>query len=116
MILIYVARPLTSPNGWVREQNIRRAEEAAVELISRGYAVICVHSLDRFQAERFNYEVWMSMDIEILSRCDACFMVPSWENSKGAVRENNWCHENDYPVFYDMRELDRWARAFKPDL
>jgi len=87
----------------------------AFELAQLGFAPICVHSFERFHQGVFSAAEWMEIDLEILSRCDACFMVEGWGTSKGSIKENNWCHENGYPVFYDIKTLETWAETFEEE-
>src|SRR5690606_16284852 len=45
--VVYVAGPYSAPDSWHREQNIRRAETVATEIMALfpDVAVICVHTM-----------------------------------------------------------------------
>ena len=101
MQVIYVAGPYRSDSAWGIEQNIRRAEEAALELWRKGYAVICPHANTRFFQGAMDDSVWLNGDIEILTRCDAIYMIKGWEKSKGATKELELSQELGLEVYYE---------------
>lgn len=53
------------------------------ELLSYGYMVFNPAILP----DGFEYEDYMDLDLLILSRCDAIFLMRDWKNSPGAKRE-----------------------------
>lgn len=53
------------------------------ELLSYGYVVFNPAILP----DGFEYEDYMDLDLLILSRCDAIFLMRDWKNSPGANRE-----------------------------
>jgi len=53
------------------------------ELLSYGYVVFNPAVLP----DGFEYEDYMDLDLLILSRCDAIFLMRDWRNSPGAKRE-----------------------------
>ena len=53
------------------------------ELLSYGYVVFNPAILP----DGFEYEDYMDLDLLILSRCDAIFLMRDWKNSPGAKRE-----------------------------
>ncbi len=83
----YVVGPFRAESHWEIEQNIRRAEAYALELWLQGYAVICPHTNTRFYQGAAPDEVWLTGDLEILSRCDIIAMLLGWEKSSGSVDE-----------------------------
>lgn len=89
MRVVYIAGPFRAANAWEIEQNIRKAEEAALALWRSGYAVICPHANTRFFQGAAPDDVWLEGDLEILRRCDVICALPGWENSVGAVAEVN---------------------------
>jgi hypothetical protein len=54
------------------------------------------------------YAFWIETSIEPLSRCDAMFLVPSWQQSSGARRELQFARERGIPVFEDLETLTNW--------
>jgi len=85
--LIYVAGPYRASTEWQLEQNIRTAETATVRLVQKGYAVICPHKNTAHLGGVAPDETWLQICLEIVNRCDAIYLLKTWRESKGAVRE-----------------------------
>jgi hypothetical protein len=111
MKVVYVAGPFRGANSWEIEQNIRRAEALALDVWRMGAAVICPHANTRFFQGAADDEVWLSGDLEILSRCDAVLLTPDWERSAGAMEERETALNLGIKVLYTLRELDEWLSA-----
>lgn len=112
MKVVYVAGKFRGPNHWVVENNIRRAEEVALDLWRMGAAVICPHTNTRFFDGAAPDEIWLEGDIEIMKRCDAVYMVGDWRASKGATAEREVALAAGIPVFDgDYGEFERWLVA-----
>ncbi len=108
MIVAYVAGPFRGVSAWDIEQNIRRAEEIALELWQMGVAVMCPHTNTRFFEGAAPDSVWLDGYLEILKRCDVVVMVNGWEKSTGSRAERLRALELDIPVF-DSIEFIRSA-------
>lgn len=98
--LVYVAGPFRAPNYWQQEQNIRRAEEIALELWRQDCAVICPHSNTRFFQGAAPDEVWLEGDLVMVERCDAVVLTPDWSKSEGARVEQAHAAAFGIPYFY----------------
>ena len=61
----------------------KKFEAVQNELTSYGYVVFNPAVLP----DGFEYEDYMSLDLLILSRCDAIYLLRDWKNSPGAKRE-----------------------------
>lgn len=85
MKLIYIAGPYSNHNESGVFDNIMRARAKAFELWKAGYAAICPHMNTAFMG--LTYEEVIPGDLEMLSRCDAIYLLKGWRQSKGAVRE-----------------------------
>ncbi len=105
MKVIYIAGPFRGPSAWDIEQNIRRAEELALEVWRSGNAAICPHTNTRFFQGAADDKVWLDGDIEIMKRCDAVLMTVDWERSSGARIEHELAHQLGIPVMYSSAEL-----------
>lgn len=109
MQLIFVAGPFRAPTPWQVEQNVRRAEEASLDLWKiGGVAVICPHTNTRFFQDECPDEVWLTGIMEILRRCDAVFAVPGWSKSTGTMAEIAEAKRLDKPVFFSLQEVLDW--------
>lgn len=75
---IYLSGKITGDANY--RQKFGSMEE---ELLSYGYVVFNPAILP----DGFEYEDYMDLDLLILSRCDAIFLMRDWRNSPGAKRE-----------------------------
>ena len=107
MKVVYVAGPFRGKDSWEMEQNIRRAEELALEVWRAGHAAICPHTNTRFFQGAAKDEVWLFGDLAILERCDAVLMTPNWERSEGAKAERQHAIIHHIPIFYSLEALNR---------
>jgi len=96
MEVIYVAGKYLddyeNPTREGTDANIAIAEEYSIELVRKGYAVITPHKntagYEKYEdGKEITWDTWLAMDFEIIRRCDAIYMLPNWEKSKGAKME-----------------------------
>jgi hypothetical protein len=87
MFVVYVAGPYRAKDAWAREQNIRRAEEAAFALAEMGAAPLCPHTMTRFFDGTLSDDYWLAVTLELMRRCDAILLLDGWERSAGARAE-----------------------------
>ena len=114
MKVVYIAGPFRAPNSWEIEQNIRRAENLALEvwmLTKNGESLasaICPHANTRFFQGYGPDEIWLRGDLEIVLRCDALLLVEGWERSEGTLKEIEFARDNNIPVFNTLENLYAW--------
>lgn len=85
-------------------ENVARAKAAALDLLRRGFAPLCPHTMyDGFDADRNQI---ISADLELLRRCDAILMLEGWNKSEGALLEYQFAQEHGIPIFYSVVELE----------
>jgi hypothetical protein len=111
MTVVYIIGPFRASNSWDIEQNVRRAEEVALQIWRLGAAVICPHTNSRFFHGAASDNVWLDGDIEILKRCDAAFTVDGWIDSAGSKAEVHICENYKIPIFNHMIALGNWLRT-----
>jgi hypothetical protein len=89
MKLIYVAGPYSAPTPEGIAANVKAAAEAGQELMRRGWAVICPHSMTHNWdiGTGLEYSHFIAADLELLRRCDAIYLLPDWTESNGALGE-----------------------------
>lgn len=106
MKLIFVGGAYYAPTWSGIEDNIRKADAAAIKLVKEGWAVICPHK-NSAHWEVYNTflplgnNTWYQIDIEILKRCDAIFLLKDWQESKGTVAEFNVAFQQGLAVYYE---------------
>jgi len=103
MELIYVAGPYRSKCEWQLEGFLRHAEDASLKLWKEGWAVICPHKNTAHFGGALGIpdSVWLDGDLEIISRCDAIYMLKGFEDSKGATAELERALDLGLDVYYE---------------
>jgi len=116
VIVVYVAGAYKAPTSWQREQNVRRAENAALEIAKLGASPLCPHTNTRFFEGECTPEFWYEATMELLRRCDAIFVIGSdWQQSEGTVREVEEATRLKKPVFFSLWALEQWVNPGKRD-
>lgn len=108
MRVIYIAGPYRGRDNWEIEQNIRRAEALGLEVWRLGAAALVPHCNTRFFSGAAPDEVWLTGDLELLSRCDAVLLTEDWKRSSGARAEVEFARRKRIPVFETLEELKSW--------
>jgi len=105
MKIIYVAGKYTAKTRNDIAENIKKAEDASVSLLKQGWGVFTPHKntshYEQYEDEDLTYETWIELGLEMLSRCDAIFMLRNWKDSKGACRERELAASLEMPIFYE---------------
>jgi hypothetical protein len=111
MRVIYIAGPYRSKRGefYVRA-NIREAERAALLVWRFGGVAMCPHKNTAGFGGAYGIldQVWLMGDLELLSRCDAIYLLPGWESSSGTRAERVFAEDKGIPVLYNEAELYRF--------
>lgn len=128
MKMAFIAGPFYG-NGddEVIAQNIKIAEDAAIELANRRVEFFCPHTHTGSLAKRclVGESFFRALCRSILIRVADCLVVlPGWEDSEGTKKEIKLAHELQIPIFYlksanDSETLDkimRFAHGAKPNL
>jgi nucleoside 2-deoxyribosyltransferase len=108
MKVIYVAGPIRAKGSfWKREQNIRAAEEVALQLWKMGFAVICPHTMCRYYDDMNPREAgfYLRGDLELIKRSDAIMLLDDWEESEGSVDEHSFAIKEGMLIFYGLDDF-----------
>mgnify|MGYP001225521043 FL=1 len=96
-ILVYV---IGAYSGNVIE-NIQKAEDVSIDLIRAGYHVITPHKntagYEKYEDDILTYQTWIDLDLNILSRCDAIYIMNSAKESKGSQIEIAFAKKHNIP-------------------
>ena len=84
--------------------NIIHARNAAFELWHLGWACICPHTNTIFMGSMMGDKMFLEGDLEIVSRCDAIFMLNNWIKSTGAQAELKLAISLNKEVYYEDLE------------
>ena len=88
MVRVYMAGAISGANPLETFRNIDRGTAWSAEVLSQGFAVYSPF-IDPGLVGRatLSMEQVYAMSLEWLKVCDAVFLVPGWEDSKGTLRE-----------------------------
>lgn len=111
---IYVAGPLSADTPELMQMHADKADRITRELIVRGHFVFCPHtqSVSHFtdgRPEFLDYQ-WIVEYHDIdgwVSVCDAIYMLPDWERSKGAKMEHEAAVRMGLEVFYELADVPK---------
>ena len=108
-IRVYVAGPYTHPDPCI---NVRRAVEAAEELVDDGFIPYVPHLTHLWHLiSPHNIEFWYEYDLEWLSCCHALLRLEGV--SIGADREVNVAKIKSIPVFYSVFDVVKWRARYE---
>ena len=110
MKTVFIAGPYRGVNAWAVEKNVQYAEAYIYPIAELGAAPLCPHTMTRNFDGTFTDEFWLEVTMELMTRCDAIFMVPGWQRSEGARAELAEAEALGLPWFDDMMELSIWLR------
>ena len=109
MPLAYVAGPYRAKTEWQLVQNIREAEDLALELWRMGLAVICpqkntAHFGGGIITEEGGADdsLWLAGDLVMMLRCDLVVTTDRWQESAGARAEVDIAHKYGIPVAHTL--------------
>lgn len=98
--LLYVAGPYS---GDIKN-NIQRAEEVSIDLIRNGFHVITPHKncagYEKYEDKNINHSTWIDMDNDLISRCDAIYVMENYEKSLGTRNEIDYGIALKLPIIY----------------
>jgi hypothetical protein len=106
--VLYISGPITAATTWVVEQNVRKAEQVYCWCCLYGVPAICVHTMGRFVGDLLTHAQWMDIDLALLRRCHAIYMLPGWEKSAGACEELEEAQRLGLKVLYSIDEVCKY--------
>jgi len=100
------------------DHNINVAKIFAIELWEMGFTVICPHlNTAHFEQDcTCKYDDYLQGDLELLSRCDAIFMLPNWKYSEGAGVEKGFAIEHNLiKILHNLDDAKNWKEKLTDD-
>lgn len=104
--LVYVAGPYTSVDRNHVDRNIAVAYQTGVELATKGVVPVIPHTMYGMWEGKFSYDFILSLDFELIKRCDAIYKI---SDSPGTTIELRLARELGIPVFERMDVLKEWV-------
>lgn len=108
--VVYVSGKMTAKDKQEEKNNILIALSVAAKLWNIGFTALCPHTNapQPINGCGCRYEEYIEGDLELLSRCDAIFMLYGWEQSVGATLEHQEAEKLSLPIFYEIESLMRY--------
>ena len=114
MKLIYVSGPMT-PTVYYPDLavNRKRLQDAGRCLFEQGHAVIVPvftwldhHQpyIDQLAADKYGplYDKIVKLDVELLRRCDAIYLLRGWTTSRGATIEHDDAVRQNKEIIFEL--------------
>jgi len=96
--LFYIAGPFRGPTPWIVENNIREAEALGLLVANAGGLPVIPHAMYRFFDKALPDQFWLEGTANLLMRCDALVLHPSWQKSSGSKAELELAQKHHFPV------------------
>jgi hypothetical protein len=127
MKLIYIAGKYTGKTYLEIEDNIKKAEAVAIELIAKkgkqGYYPVTPHlNTAHFEIyepclDGIDYDYWLEGTAEMLKRCDGILLMKSWYESSGAIKECGLAQQLNIPIYFNIDDINcpkyKYKQKFK---
>ena len=103
MKIVYVAGPYIAAGFMGIEENIRKAEAAAIRLWNAGFGVFCPHlNTAHFEVKaEAGEQQYRDFDLRMLSACDAVFVLCGYQYSEGTCAKINEAKRLGIPVYHE---------------
>lgn len=114
--LIYIAGRYSAPTRAGVEANIAHAVDWGVRIAEFGGMPVIPHANTadaRFEQAQ-GYKFWIAGTMSLLRACDACVLIPDWEQSAGARGERDEMLRLLRPVFVAATEWEKIKRWIGP--
>ena len=96
---VYLSGKIT---GLAEDVYMHRFKQAELKLKQLGYIVI--NPAKKGEIPGYKWTDYMKEDLKLLMDCDFIYMIPGWEDSKGAVLEHSLSQTLGIPVLKVMGE------------
>lgn len=110
--LIYIAGPFRGPTPLAVRRNVEAARDAGLLVAQVGGYPIIPHTMTSEFDKQLTDEFWLDGMMELLRRCDAVFLLPTWKDSRGATAEYEEAIRRGTPTFGDLSALRHWVTGY----
>lgn len=93
---IYISGPVTSDPDYRK-----RFQEAEDKLRMQGHDAVNPARVADIIRTDMTWDEWMSIDIGLLRVCEAIYMLPNWQSSRGANRELGFAMGAGMKIMYE---------------
>ena len=113
---VYISGRFSSPDSKVREKNIRLADKYALKIWKMGFDVFCPHTMTQSWVGKVKYWEMIMSDLNWLAICDAVFLIPGWQKSRGARIEARVAKDLGIPIYTSLKQLKEVRKCLKESL
>lgn len=113
MKVVCLLGPYRASTEFEVHQNIQAAERVALEVWKLGAVCICLHKNTAYFGGALPDETWLEGDFELIRRSDAVLMMDKWMFSIGARNERTLAFNIGKPIFYSLKELQRYLESLR---
>lgn len=112
-MIVFCSGPYTAPDFEGVERNLDRAREAVKEVLLAGHVPICPHLITAYldldpDLEEWQHETWLvDFCYPLIDRCDAVYLYPNWQTSKGARMERDYAMAAGKVIALSMSDLTK---------
>ena len=96
---IYISGPMSNVEHLKRINNFLKAEEELKDAFPNAKIINPIY-LNGF-GDNLDYEDYMEVDLFMLNKCNAIYMLKGWEKSPGANRENGFAVAKNMIVLFE---------------
>ncbi len=97
---IYISGPITGADNYMEAFS-----SAEMELADKGWRVINPAKMGWILPGNAGWIDFMAIDFMLLASCSSIYMLPNWENSKGAKEEIAFARKNGIQIFYQEKAI-----------
>lgn len=94
---IYISGPITKDKAFYN-----KFLDAEKKLKDAGYEVVNPAKLGVLLPKTFTHADYMDIDLMLLRKCEAIYMLKNWKNSIGAVYERMLAKELGMTIYYEV--------------
>lgn len=110
--VIYISGPITDNARYIEYDNCLHARQWTQMVMQAGAAVHCPHLMYLCGLiDICDWETFLSMDVEIIRRCDAILMIGAWQGSPGCIEEYNAAQEAGIAIFTTMAQVRDFVKG-----
>ncbi|MBR5299840.1 MAG: DUF4406 domain-containing protein [Bacteroidales bacterium] len=105
---IYISGPITGRSEAECEMKFNKAQN---EIEKLGHTAVNPWQIGKLLPKNLSHKDFMDIDKEILVKCDAIYMMPDWNKSKGCREEHRLmvilddCIDDSTKIFYELSEI-----------
>lgn len=108
MTILYISGPMAS----TKDMGLKSFSDAAARLRKAGYLVFSPHEMADYDSTDLSdeaREVAFRRNIPFLLRADGVCQLPNWDDSEGAIVENDIAHNCGIPA----HPIKRWLTLYR---